>query len=116
MDEIIHDMLVSLIIPNWKLEFHVHINTSNIDNTIDCPIYYANELLTNAKKNFTTIKKEALALIYIIKKFDIIDQAMILFFYVAPCHIAFNKHANCDGENCWMGQSAFKRATSITLY
>jgi len=51
MVEVIHDMLVNLIVPNWKLECHVHINTSNLDNTIDCPIYYASELMTSAKKN-----------------------------------------------------------------
>jgi hypothetical protein len=72
--------------------------------------------LASAKKNYITTKKEALATAYIIKKIDIIDEAMILFFYVASRHIAFNKQANCDGENCWMGQNALKRATSITLY
>lgn len=73
---------------NWKLEFHVHINTSNLDNTIDCPIYYESELLTSAKKNYTTIKKEALAMIYIIKKIDIIDQAMI--FFLMSCQAIFH--------------------------
>ncbi len=39
------------IVPNWKLEFHMHIDVSNFalttmlgqnsDNMIDCPIYYA---------------------------------------------------------------------------
>ncbi len=55
-------------------------------------------------------------MIYIIKKIDIIHQAMILSFYVTPSHIAFNKQANCDGKNCSMGQNALKRATSIILY
>jgi hypothetical protein len=52
IDEDIHDdQLLVLIIPNWKFEFHVHIDASNFalgnmfsqnpDNTIDCPIYYA---------------------------------------------------------------------------
>jgi hypothetical protein len=44
--------LFVLIVPNWKLEFHVQINASNfalktmlnqnIYKTIDRPIYYAN--------------------------------------------------------------------------
>jgi hypothetical protein len=49
------------------------LNTSNLDNTINCPIYYASELLVSAKKNSITTKKEALAMVYIIKKIDIID-------------------------------------------
>jgi len=68
-----------LNVPNWKLESHVHTNTSNLDNTIDYPIYYANELMTSAKNNYMTTKKETLAMIYIMK-IDIIHRAMILFF------------------------------------
>jgi hypothetical protein len=41
----------------------------NLDNTIEKPIYYANRLMNNAKKNYTTIKKEALAMIYVVKNF-----------------------------------------------
>jgi hypothetical protein len=41
----------------------------NPDNTIDKPIYYASRLMNNAKKNYTTTKKEALAMIYVVKKF-----------------------------------------------
>lgn len=29
MDEIIHACLHFLIVPNWQLEFHVHIDASN---------------------------------------------------------------------------------------
>jgi hypothetical protein len=57
----------------------VHIDTSNFDlgvilgqnpdNTIDRPIYYASRLMNNAKKNYTTSEKEALAMIYVVKKF-----------------------------------------------
>jgi hypothetical protein len=53
-----------LIILDLKLEFHVHTNASNfalgtmlsqnLDETIDRPIYYANKLMNNAKKNYTT--------------------------------------------------------------
>ncbi len=40
----------------------------NSYNTIDRPIYYENRLMNNVKKNCTT-KKEALAMIYVVKKF-----------------------------------------------
>jgi hypothetical protein len=52
-----------LIVSNCTLEFHVHTNTSNLDNTIDCPIYCASELMASAKNNYMTTKKEALAMI-----------------------------------------------------
>jgi hypothetical protein len=49
-----------LILPNWKLKFHVHINASkfaigamlnqNLDKTIDEPIFYTIRLMNSAKK------------------------------------------------------------------
>jgi hypothetical protein len=67
------------IVPNWKLEFHMHIDVSNFalttmlgqnsDNMIDCPIYYASWLMSNIKRNYTTTEKDALAMVYAIKKF-----------------------------------------------
>jgi hypothetical protein len=64
--------LLMLIVPNLKIEFHVHTNASNFalgvrlgqspDNTIDRSIYYASKLMNNAKNNYTTIEKEALAI------------------------------------------------------
>jgi hypothetical protein len=41
----------------------------NHDNTIDKPISYANQMMNGTKKNYSTTKKEALAMIYAIKKF-----------------------------------------------
>jgi hypothetical protein len=71
--------LLVLIVPNWKFKFHVHINTSNfslgvmlgqnLDNTIDKPIYYVNRLMNNIEKKYITIEKEALTMIYVVKKF-----------------------------------------------
>jgi hypothetical protein len=68
-----------LIIPNWNFKFHVHTDVSifalrimlrqNLDNTIEKPIYYAIRLMNNAKKNNIAIDKEALEVIYAIKKF-----------------------------------------------
>jgi hypothetical protein len=60
--------LPTLLVQNWKIEFHVHTDASNFvlgvmlgqnqENTIDRPIYYANRLMTNAKKNYTTTKRK----------------------------------------------------------
>ncbi len=41
----------------------------NPNNTIDKPIYYASRLMTKDEKNYSTTKKETLAMIYVIKKF-----------------------------------------------
>jgi hypothetical protein len=40
----------------------------NLDNTIDRPIYYASQLMNNIEKNYTTTKKKALTMIYVVKK------------------------------------------------
>jgi hypothetical protein len=40
-----------------------------LDNTIDRPIYYANQLMNSVEKNYTIVEKEALAMIYDVKKF-----------------------------------------------
>jgi hypothetical protein len=60
--------LLVLIVPNWNVEFHVHINASNfalgvmmgqnLDNTIDKLIYYANILMNNVEINYSTIKRK----------------------------------------------------------
>jgi hypothetical protein len=41
----------------------------NLDNTIDRPIHYATVLMNNVKYIYTTTEKEALAMIYVVKKF-----------------------------------------------
>ncbi len=55
--------LLVLMVPNWKIKFHVHTNTSNFAlgvmlnqtpyNTIDRPIYYASRLMNSEEKNYT---------------------------------------------------------------
>jgi hypothetical protein len=57
----------------------VHIDASNFtlggmlnqnpDKTIDKPIYYATKLMNIVEKNYITTKKEALSIIYVVKKF-----------------------------------------------
>jgi hypothetical protein len=68
-----------LIVLDWKSEFHVHIDASNfafgtmlsqnLNKTVDKSIYYANRFMNNEKNNYTTTKKETLAMIYALKKF-----------------------------------------------
>ena len=69
-----------LITPTWTLEFHVHTGASDLGlgamlaqnptGQTDQPISYASRLLTPAKKNYTTTEREALAMVYTIKKFN----------------------------------------------
>jgi hypothetical protein len=42
--------------------------TQGHDNKVDLPIYYASKLLNKTKKNYTTIKRETIAMIYVVKK------------------------------------------------
>jgi hypothetical protein len=68
-----------LIVLDWTREFHVHIDTSNYvigtmlaqnpDDTINKLIYYASQLMTGAKKNYSTTEKETFAMIYVVKFF-----------------------------------------------
>jgi len=78
MDENVYDMFAS--VNGTKLENPIpcayrRINFAlgvmlgqNPDNTIDRSIWYASRLMNSVEKNYTT-KKEALAMIYIVKKF-----------------------------------------------
>jgi len=69
-----------LIAVDWKLEFHIYSNASNLavgtmlaqnpTGKIDQPVVYASCLLSKAKKNYTTTKREALAMVYAINKFQ----------------------------------------------
>jgi hypothetical protein len=80
------------MVPNWKIEFHVHTNTSNFvlgvmlgpnpNYTIDRPIYYASKLMNNAKNNYTTTEKEILTMIYAMKKFRRYLLGNIFIFFV----------------------------------
>jgi len=63
-----------LTTPKWDMDFHVHIDVSNlvirvmlIQNRIgkcNQPITYASHLLNNTKRNYTTMEHEVLAMVY----------------------------------------------------
>lgn len=65
--------------PDWTKRFHVHTNASSValgavlaqpgDKSVDRPIYYASRLLTGHERNYTTMEREALAMIFALKKF-----------------------------------------------
>jgi hypothetical protein len=64
---------------NWTKEFHVHIDasattigvvlTQGKDNKVDLPIYYASRFLNQTERNYITMQREALVMIYAMKKF-----------------------------------------------
>ena len=68
-----------LVPPNWELPFHIYVDASNIalgcvlsqkdDKKLDHPIYFANRQLIAIEKNYTIIKREALATIFAVQKF-----------------------------------------------
>ena len=68
-----------LIGVDWKLEFHVHTDASDIavgamfaqnpTGKMDQPIACASRLLSKVEKNYTTTEKEALAMVYAVNKF-----------------------------------------------
>jgi hypothetical protein len=61
------------------MEFYIHTDASNlvveamlVQNPIekcDQPIAYASKFINNAKKNYTTIEREILAMVYVLHKF-----------------------------------------------
>ena len=65
--------------PDWNKVFHVHIDASAYaigcvlaqphEHNMDFPISYASRQLNSAEKNYTTIEREGLAMVYAIKKF-----------------------------------------------
>jgi len=68
-----------LVFPNWKKEFHVHVDASCImlcvvltqpgEGGIDHPIAFASRKLSKKKKNYLTTKCEGLMMVYALHKF-----------------------------------------------
>ena len=67
-----------LVFPDWKLPFHVHVDASSIalgvilaqlGEGIDHPIYFARRNLSSIERNYTTIEREWLAMVYALQKF-----------------------------------------------
>jgi hypothetical protein len=68
-----------LIFPNWENEFHVHVDASGIslgsilaqlgDGAMDHPIYFSSRKLSQDERNYKTIEREGLNMIYTLSKF-----------------------------------------------
>lgn len=68
-----------LVFPNWKLPFHVHVDASSIalgvllahlgEGGLDHPIAFASMKLSSVECNYTTTKREELAMVYALQKF-----------------------------------------------
>lgn len=65
--------------PDWELDFHIFVDASHIAVGAVLmqekvkgwyrPIYYASRVLSTAEKNYTVTEREALGMIYALKKF-----------------------------------------------
>jgi hypothetical protein len=70
---------VILIFLDWNKEFHVHVDALSIalgtilsqprEGYIDHPIYFARRKLSIAEKNYTTMEREGLVMVYALQKF-----------------------------------------------
>lgn len=68
-----------LLAPNWAKPFHVHTDASkiavgvmlaqNVNGKHDQPVAYASRLMNQAERNYSTTEREALAMVYAVKKF-----------------------------------------------
>ena len=68
-----------LVFPDWKVSFPVHVDTSSIalgvilaqprEGGLDHPIAFASRKLSSVECNYTTIKREGLAIVYALQKF-----------------------------------------------
>jgi len=68
-----------LVFPNWKKEFHVHVDASYIalgevmtqagGGELYHPIEFSRRRLSKAKKNYSAIEHEGLAMVYALQKF-----------------------------------------------
>jgi hypothetical protein len=68
-----------LIFPDWRKEFHVHVDASSIalgvvpaqprEGDIDHPLAFSSRKLSIVEINYTTTKREGLAMVYTLQKF-----------------------------------------------
>jgi hypothetical protein len=90
----------------------VHIDASNFalgvtlgqnpNNTIDRPIYCANKLMNSAKKIYTTTEKEALAMIYVVRKFKHYLLGNNFFLCKSSSFTRSSKQTDNNKLNCYM--------------
>ena len=65
--------------PDWNKIFHIHVDASNFaigyilaqlgEHNMDFLISYASRQLISAQKNYTTMEREGLGMVYAVKKF-----------------------------------------------
>jgi hypothetical protein len=68
-----------LVFPDWSKEFHIHVDASSIAlgavlaqpgvGDIDHPISFDGKKLSTSKMNYTTTRRESLAMVYALHKF-----------------------------------------------
>jgi hypothetical protein len=68
-----------LIFPNWKIEFHVHVDASSItlgailvqprEENMDHPMYFFSRKLLQVKHNYKTTESEGITMIYALQNF-----------------------------------------------
>jgi len=81
LDVLKENMVIVLILlfPDWKKEFHVHVDASCIvlggvltqagEGEMDHPIPFTSRKLSKAEKNYSTTEHEWLAMVYALQKF-----------------------------------------------
>ena len=67
-----------LVFPNWKKQFHVHVDPSFVtlgivlkkpgEGVIDNPIEFSNIKMSTIEKNYTTTEREGLVVFYALQK------------------------------------------------
>ena len=68
-----------LLFPNWKKEFHVHVDASSItlrnvlsqlgEGYVDHPISFASRNLLTTERNYMATEREGIAMVYALQKF-----------------------------------------------
>lgn len=67
-----------LVFPDWKMEFNVHVDVSSVAlgiilaqgvGDLDHPIAFSSRKLSTTENNYSTTKREGLAMVYALQKF-----------------------------------------------